>query len=90
MMYPFITLDEDTEITHSELRSDGTVKVYIEKADERDGFHYAACYLPAYSWEEVSGFSEDEMLQLKKIVKDNAHLIMEFAGKGGFLNASNF
>ena len=83
MMYPFLTLDDETEITHSELRSDGTVKVYIEKADEEDGFHYATCYLPAYAWEEVSGFSEDEMLQFMRIVKDNAHLIMEFAGKGG-------
>ena len=90
MMYPFITLDEDTEITHSELRSDGTVKVYIEKADESDGFHYATCYLPTYTWEEVVGFTEEEMVQFGKIVKNNAHLIMEFAGKGGFMNASNF
>ena len=83
MMYPFLTLDDETEITHSELRSDGTVKVYIEKADEEDGFHYATWCLPAYAWEEVSGFSEDEMLQYMRMVKDNAHLIMEFAGKGG-------
>ena len=82
MMYLFITLDETTEITYSELRSDGTVKVYIEKADERDGFHYATCYLPTYTWEEVVGFTE-EMMQFGKIVKNNAHLIMKFAGKGG-------
>ena len=48
MMYPFMTLDEDTEITHSEMLSDGRVKVYIEQADEKDGFHYATCYLPDY------------------------------------------
>lgn len=35
MMYPFMTLDEDTEITHSEMLSDGRVKVYIEQADEK-------------------------------------------------------
>lgn len=83
MMYPFLTLDDDTEITHSELRSDDTVKVYIEKADEKDGFHYATCYLPTYAWEGVSGFSEDEMLKLKKLVRDNAQYIMEFVEKGG-------
>ena len=82
MMYLFITLDETTEITYSELRSDGTVKVYIEKADERDGFHYSTCYLPTYTWEEVVGFTE-EMMQFGKIVKNNAHLIMKFVGKGG-------
>lgn len=47
MMYPYVTLDEDTEITHSEMYADGSVKVYIEKADEKDGFHHATCYLPA-------------------------------------------
>ena len=31
MMYPFMTLNDDTEITHSEMRADGRVKVYIEK-----------------------------------------------------------
>ena len=31
MMYPFLTLNDDTEITHSEMKCDGRVKVYIEK-----------------------------------------------------------
>ena len=29
MMYPFMTLNDDTEITHSEMKADGKVKVYI-------------------------------------------------------------
>lgn len=28
MMYPFMTLNDDTEITHSEMKPDGKVKVY--------------------------------------------------------------
>ena len=40
MMYPFLTLDDQTEIVHSEMRSDGSVKVYIEKPDSKDGFHF--------------------------------------------------
>ena len=51
MMYPFMTLNDDTEITHSEMRADGRVKVYIETPDEKDGFHNAICYLPDYKWE---------------------------------------
>ncbi len=43
MMYPFMTLDDSAEIVHSEMRQDGTVKVYIEKPDEKDGFHHAEC-----------------------------------------------
>ena len=30
MMYPFMTLDDDTEIVHSEMKPDGRVKVYLE------------------------------------------------------------
>ena len=39
MMYPFLTLDDSTEIVHSEMRDDNTVKVYIEKPDAKDCFH---------------------------------------------------
>ena len=35
MMYPFLTLDDQTEIVHSKLLEDGSVKVYIEKPDEK-------------------------------------------------------
>ena len=34
MMYPFMTLNDDTEIVHSEMKPDGRVKVYIERPDE--------------------------------------------------------
>lgn len=34
MMYPFITLDDETEIVHSEMHEDGTVRVYMEKPVE--------------------------------------------------------
>ena len=35
MMYPFLTLDDGTEIVHSERKPDGRVKVYVEKPDEK-------------------------------------------------------
>ena len=44
MMYPFMTLDDNAEIVHSEMGKDGRVKVYIEKPDAKDGFHWATCY----------------------------------------------
>lgn len=87
MMYPFMTLNDDTEITHSEMKSDGRVKVYIETPDLKDGFHNATCYLPDYTW-EVHGYSESEMTYFKQLLHDNAHLILEFAQDGGILNAS--
>ena len=48
MMYPFMTLDDETEIVHSDLREDGSVVVYIEKADEKDCFHHMTLLLPGY------------------------------------------
>ena len=74
MMYPFITLDDGAEIVHSEMQN-GRVKVYVEKADEKDCFHHATCYLPDYRLEDVYGFSDDEMRRYLKIVQDSAHLI---------------
>ena len=76
MMYPFLTLSDETEITHSEMKPDGKVKVYIETPDERDGFHNATCWLPDYVWEDVVGYSEEEMNSFKEMIKNNAHLIL--------------
>lgn len=91
MMYPFITLTDDTEITHSEMLPDGRVKVYIETPDLKDGFHNATCYLPEHTWENISGYSETELDYFKQFIRDNAHLILEFSQEGGILSdASNF
>ena len=88
MMYPFMTLDDDTEITHSEMRPDGTVKVYIEKPDAKDCFHHAACYLPGYVWSDVYGFTRKDVERYLEIIRSVAHLILEFAQEGGFEHAS--
>lgn len=89
MMYPFMTLDDNAEIVHSEMGKDGRVKVYIEKPDAKDGFHRATCYLPSYTWEDIFGFSDEEINRYKKVIESTAHLIMEFSQKGGFSNAAD-
>ncbi len=90
MMYQFMTLNDDTEITHSEMLPDGTVKVYIETPDEKDGFHHATCFLPNYKWENIYGYTNEEIEKFKEIIESTAHLIIEFSQEGGFDNASNF
>ena len=87
MMYPFMTLNDDTEIVHSEMK-DGKVKVYVEKSDEKDCFHHMTCYLPDYSVEEVFGFGEEEVKKYMEIIRSTAHLILEFSRTGGFENAA--
>ena len=83
MMYPFMTLDDNTEIVHSEMQPDHRVKVYIEKPDEKDCFHSAVCYLPDYTWEDVSGFTPAEIDRYQKFLESTAHLILQFSQEGG-------
>ena len=90
MMYPFMTLTDETEIVHSEMKPDGTVKVYIEKPDARDCFHHAACILPQYEWQDVFGFSQREIEEYQELLESTAHLILQFAQDGGVENATSF
>lgn len=77
MMYPFMTLDDNTEIVHSEMLDDNRVKVYVEKPDPKDGFHHATCFLPAYEWTEVFGFRDDELQKYQEIIESTAHSILQ-------------
>ncbi len=90
MMYPFLTLNDGTEITHSDMQPNGEVKVYIEKPDNKDCFHNAYCILPEYRWEKIFGFSESEISYYNNIIETTAHLILRFSREGGFNNAANF
>ena len=89
MMYPFLTLDDNTEIVHSEMRPDGTVKVYLERPDAEMGFRHATCYLPSYAWEDVVGFTQAEIDRYQQVIESTAHLILEFSQEGGFDHAAN-
>ena len=90
MMYPFLQLDDGTEIVHSDMLPNGEVKVDIEKPDAVGGFHHAVCFLPGYRWEDVSGFSPEEVQRLQEVLESTAHLIIEFSQQGGFEHASSF
>lgn len=90
MMYPFMTLDDNTEIVHSGILLEGKVKVYIEKPDEKDCFHNASCCLPDYEWKEINGFTQDEIAKYQEIIETTDCLVVEFAQEGGFDNASSF
>lgn len=69
MMYPFMTLDDNTEVVHSEMLPDHRVKVYFEKPDAKDCFHSAVCYLPDYKWEEIHGFTPAEIARYQELME---------------------
>lgn len=82
MMYGYMTMSDGTGIAHSEMKADGTVKVYFEKPIE-GGFQYATCYLPSCRWEEITGFTDQEVHELERVLQNNAHLILQAAQEGG-------
>ena len=91
MLYPFMTLNDETEIAHSEsIMADGreTVKVCIEKP-VMNGFHSAVCWLPEYRWEDVRGFTPEEIQSYQEWIESVAHIIFELARDGGFEHAAN-
>ena len=76
MLYPFMTLNDGTEIVYSEMKSDGRVKVYIEKTDEKFCVRYATCWLPEYKWEDIYEFSKEDIDGYQEIIESMAHLII--------------
>jgi len=52
MMYPYMVLPDETEITHSRIIEKDDmqqVEVHFERPTE-EGFDTARCVLPAYTW----------------------------------------
>lgn len=75
MMYPYMTFHDDTEVTHSQILEDGSVKVYIETPVE-DGFKNLTCRLPKCQYEN-HGYDVKELEHWKEFVQNNAHIIIE-------------
>ena len=90
MLYPFMTLNDNTEIVHSEMKPDGRVKVYIETPYAKYCFRHATCWLPEYKWEDVYQYSDEDLKKFEEIIRSTAHLIIEFSQEGGFDSASGF
>lgn len=84
--YPFLTLNDNTKIIHSEvLEKNGgeQVEVRIKKA-VNGKIRSASCQLPDYRWENIVGFSEVEIKYFQGYLETIAHIIMQLAREGGF------
>ena len=88
MMYYYSTVN-NIVMTHSEvMEKDGfdIVKVHFERPGD-NGVDFLDLTLPGEIIYKSFGFSEEEMIKLKKYAKNNASLIWDFAQKGGGENA---
>ena len=85
MMYPYITLADGTEITHSQIIDQDDmqrVEVHFERATEQ-GFDSARCVLPSYQWKFNEGFSAEEINFFEEFLQHNAHLLYRYVAQGG-------
>lgn len=85
MMYPYMTLADETEIVHSHvIEEDGIQKVLVhfERATE-NGFDSARCELPTYRWLSREGFTDEEIALFEQLLQSNAHLLYKYAANGG-------
>lgn len=85
MMYPYMTLQDETEITHSQILEVGDkamVEVHFERPTN-NGFDSARCVLPDYTWKFNDGYSVSEIQEFEQFLHGNAHLLFKFARNGG-------
>ena len=85
MMYPYMTLSDETEIVHSQLIEDKGIKKVIVNFERPtdNGFDSARCDLPEYKWTEKEGYSDEEIAFFEKLLHSNAHLLYKYAANGG-------
>ena len=85
MMYPYMTLADETEIVHSQIiEKDGMKKVIVNfERPTENGFYYERCELPDYKWTERIGQSDEEIEMFEELLHSNAHLLYKYAENGG-------
>lgn len=81
MLYPYMTLIDETEIVYSQLIGHGSAEkviVHFERPTE-NGFDSARCELPAYRWVLQDGYSDRDISAFEEFLKKNARQIWEYA-----------
>lgn len=81
MMYPFLQIDGDTEIVHSEMLSMVKSRCISRSQTPKMAFitHTVSCLLPSYRWENIQGFTAEEIARYQEVIESTAHLIFEFS-----------
>jgi len=85
MMYPYMTLPDETEIVHSQIiEEEGRQKVLVHfERPTEDGFDSARCELPDYRWLSKEGYTPEEIGLFEQLLRSNAHLLYKYAANGG-------
>lgn len=81
MIYPYMTLPDETEIVFTNVfEEDGVkkVEVHFERPTD-DGLDTARCQLPSYTWLIREGFSEEEISFFEQFLRDNTSIFYKYS-----------
>ena len=84
---PYVTLGDETIVTHTCHENENEIKVYFEQPDDEYFFKYLELNLSSLKILQKHGFSQDEIIQLKDFSLDNYDLIVKYSKLGGILSA---
>ena len=76
----YSTIDGNV-LTFSDIRTDGLtdyIAVYFERPND-SGFDFAEGSIPSCTFSKSYGFSQDELLDMREYLRDNALLIWQLA-----------
>ncbi|MDR2558546.1 MAG: hypothetical protein LBC86_03245 [Oscillospiraceae bacterium] len=86
MMYDYVTLNDETLITHSHLLGAGgdkSVKVHFEHPADF-GFDSVTYMLPSYEQiEKIGNYSNEEIARFERLLRSAAHSFFRCAEEGG-------
>ena len=85
MMYPYITLADETLITHSHLLGEDenkSVEVHFERPSP-NCFDTARCSLPSYEWIIIDGYTDEEIQMFEQLLRKGAGMFFKYAELGG-------
>ena len=86
MMYPYMTLADETEVVHSQIIKEGKiekVEVHFERPTE-NGFDSVRFELPSYNILYQEGnYTEEEIELFKTVVEHGAPSFYRWAREGG-------
>ena len=80
---PLLSFEDGLEVTYSDLKrkEDGAVyiTIYFEKPNEKGFFNSAQIDYPGTDFENVKGFSLDELENFREYVRRSGHTALEFS-----------
>ena len=87
MFYPYCTIHDNIEVTHTPLNKDGKTLVHIEVPDAKYCFKTVDILVPSYVVSNVIGMTDDEINGWVEYCRVNASLLIMCAAQGGIANA---